>query len=55
VGHVETPGLVEAGTVEGATEAMGALTLYEVQELLEAAIVERTVADGAGEGGGRDG
>jgi hypothetical protein len=55
VGHVETPGLVEAGTVEGATQAMGALTLYEVQDLLEAAIVERTAADGAGEGGGRNG
>lgn len=38
VGHVETRDLVEAKTVEEAREALAALTLHEVQALLEEAI-----------------
>lgn len=46
VGHVETASLVEASTADEAIERMGGLTLYEVQALLEEAIVRRG-AEGA--------
>lgn len=42
VGHVETPTLVESGSTEDVTTSLGALTLYEVQDLLERAIKEQT-------------
>lgn len=38
VGHVETPTLCEASTLDQAKEALGRLTLREVQNLLEEAI-----------------
>ena len=38
VGHVETGDLVQAATAEEAAEALAALTLHEVQALLEEAI-----------------
>jgi hypothetical protein len=41
VGHVETGTLVESTTEEEATESMGRLTLHDVQDLLERAIVRR--------------
>ncbi|HSG46254.1 MAG TPA: hypothetical protein VLA43_00440 [Longimicrobiales bacterium] len=40
VGHVETPILVECRTREEAEERLGALTLMEVQEHLEAAVAD---------------
>ena len=42
VGHVETPTLVESGSTEDVTVSLGALTLHEVQDLLERAIKEQT-------------
>ena len=41
VGHVETATLVEEASEEDARQALGALTLYEVQALLEDAIARR--------------
>lgn len=41
VGHVETPTLVESGSTEDVTASLGALTLHEVQTLLEQAIKEQ--------------
>lgn len=38
VGHVETATIVEARTVAEATERLGELSLFEVQDLLEEAI-----------------
>ena len=38
VGHVETPTLAECRTSDEATEQLGALTLMEVKELLDAAV-----------------
>lgn len=46
VGHVETTTIVEHASQEGANEALGALSLHEVQALLEEAIErKRQVAD----------
>ncbi len=48
VGHVETPTLVQAGSGDEATALLGALTLFDVQDLLEEAIQR------SGEGGTRE-
>lgn len=45
VGHVETPTLLESGSEDAAREALGELTLHEVQALLEEAIERRTQVD----------
>lgn len=41
VGHVETPTLVEGATREEVTESLGAMSLMQVQRLLEDAIEGR--------------
>lgn len=47
VGHVETRTLVEGESQDAANEALGALSLHEVQALLEEAIEEkRKLVDG---------
>ena len=38
VGHLETPILLDKGSRDAAEKALGALTLFEVQDLLEDAI-----------------
>ena len=38
VGHVETPTIVEARSSQEVQDRLGELTLYDVQDLLEAAI-----------------
>lgn len=40
VGHVESPTLAECATEEEALRRLGALTLLEVQQVLEDAVVE---------------
>ena len=45
IGHVETPTLVEGASTDAAEEALGALTLHEVQALLEDAIERRRGAE----------
>ena len=42
VGHVETPILVEARTAPEVTRVLESLTLYEVKEQLEYAIIRRS-------------
>lgn len=49
VGHVETPTVVRTASEEEATEKLGELTLYDVQDLLEEAIERAGAADKAGE------
>ena len=45
VGHLETDDLVEEASREAVTEALGRLTLHEVQALLEQAIAEAAAGD----------
>ncbi|MDX1648123.1 MAG: hypothetical protein R3304_13340 [Longimicrobiales bacterium] len=47
VGHLETPTLVRAPSAEKAEARLGALTLYEVQDLLEEAIRRSSGDEGA--------
>ena len=42
IGHVETPVLVEARTGAQATQALESLTLYEVKDQLENAIIRQS-------------
>jgi len=44
VGHVESPILFETATTDDATERIGALTLHDVQALLEEAISRSTTS-----------
>ena len=51
VGHVESPLLWRGATRSEVVEEAGALTLHEVQRLLNEAVVKTAEAGGAGEGG----
>ncbi|MDX1647807.1 MAG: hypothetical protein R3304_11740 [Longimicrobiales bacterium] len=58
VGHVETPTVVRAASAAEATERLGALTLYDVQDLLEEAIRRDAAGEepeDAEDGASRDG
>ena len=45
VGHVETPTLAEGDTAETVIDALGSLTLLEVQQHLEEAVAGRAASD----------
>jgi hypothetical protein len=47
VGHVETPTVVRGHTAQEVEERLGELTLYDVQDLLEAAIERASGGDEA--------